>query len=247
MGSKQTVEESLRQEIIDLQELLAEGYVDKQRLRELERLRAQTLGELADLEVSIEETGLRVSQLRTRFKKEVVDELAVTLEDLYDINQQFAAADDKVQRGTIRAPVEGTVLNLIPNTIGAVIRSGDTLLEIVPIIDHLVVDARVSPMDIDRVSIGQAAEIRFSVFKDAYMVSGVLTKLAPDRLIDQETDTPYYSAEIQLLEEDLFLLDGMSLVPGMPAEVLIKTGQRTMLGYVTSPMNRTFSRSLIED
>ncbi len=102
-------------------------------------------------------------------------------------------------------------------------------------------------MDIDRVSIGQAAEVRFSVFKDAYMVSGVLTKLSPDRLVDRETDMPYYSAEIELLEEDLFLLDGMSLVPGMPAEVLIKTDQRTMLGYVTSPMSRTFSRSLIED
>ncbi|MDA9671451.1 HlyD family type I secretion periplasmic adaptor subunit [bacterium] len=247
MGSKQVVEESLRQEIFDLQELLDEGYVDKQRLRELERSRTQTLGELADLEVSIEETGLRVSQLRTRFKKDVVDELAGTLEDLYDIKQQFAAADDKVQRGTIRAPVEGTVLNLIPNTIGAVIGSGDTLLEIVPIIDNLVVDARISPMDIDRVSIGQPAELRFSVFKDAYMVSGVLTRLSRDRLTDQETDMPYYSAEIQLLEEDLLLLDGMTLVPGMPADVLIKTGQRTMLGYVISPMSRTFSRSLIED
>ena len=247
MGSKQAVEESLRQEIVDLQELLDEGYVDKQRLRELERTRTQTLGELADLEVSIEETGLRVSQLRTRFKKDVVDELAVTLEDLYDIKQQFAAADDKVQRGTIRAPVDGTVLNLIPNTIGAVIRSGETVLEIVPIIDNLVVDARVSPMDIDRVSMGQAAEIRFSVFKDAYTVSGVLTRLSPDSLIDQETGMPYYSAEIKLLEEDLFLLDGMSLVPGMPADVLIKTGQRTMLGYVVSPMSRMFSRSLIED
>ena len=247
MASKQAVEDSLQQEIIDFQELLAEGYVDKQRLRELERAREQTLGELADLEVSIEETDLRVSQLRTRLKKEVVDELAVTLEDLYDIKQQFAAADDKVQRGTIRAPVEGTVLNLIPNTIGAVIGSGETVLEIVPIIDNLIVDARVSPMDIDRVSIDQAAEVRFSVFKDAYMVSGVLTKLSPDRLIDQETDMPYYSAEIKLLEEDLFLLDGMSLVPGMPAEVLIKTGQRTMLGYVTSSMRRNFARSLIED
>ena len=247
MGSKQALEESLRQEIIDLRELLEEGYVDKQRLRELERSRTQTLGELADLDVSIEEAGLRISQLRTRFKKDVVDELAVTLEDLYDIKQQFSAADDKLQRATIRAPVEGTVLNLIPNTIGAVIGSGETVLEIVPIINNLVVDARVSPMDIDRVSIGQAAEIRFSVFKDAYMISGVLTRLSPDRLVDQETDMPYYSAEIKLLEEDLYLLDGMSLVPGMPAEVLIKTGQRTMLGYITSPMSRTFSRSLIED
>ena len=247
MASKQALEESLRQEITDLAELLEEGYVDKQRLRELERARTQTLGELADLEVSIEEVGLRVSQLRTRFKKEVVDELAATLEDLYDIKQKFAAADDRVQRATIRAPVEGTVLNLIPNTIGAVIGSGETVLEIVPVIDNLVVDARISPMDIDRVSIGQTAEIRFSVFKDAYMISGVLTKLSRDRLIDQEVDMPYYAAEIQLLEGDLYLLDGMSLVPGMPAEVLIKTGQRTMLGYVTSPMSRTFSRSLIED
>ena len=247
MRSKQAIEESLRQEINDLRALLDEGYVDKQRLRELERTRTQTLGELADLEVSIEETGLRDSQLQTRFKKDVVDELSVTLEDLYDIKQQFSAADDKVQRATIRAPVEGTVLNLIPNTIGAVINPGQTVLEIVPIINNLVIDVRISPMDIDRVSIGQAAEIRFSVFKDAYMVSGVLMKLSRDRLIDQQTDTPYYSGEVKLLEEDLFLLDGMSLVPGMPAEVLIKTGQRTMLGYVSSPMTRTFSRSLIED
>jgi epimerase transport system membrane fusion protein len=247
MDSKEAVEESLSLEILDLQELLTDGYVDKQRLRELERARTQVLGELADLRVAIEEVSLRVSQLRTRFKKEVIDELALTLEQLYDIEQQFSAADDAVQRSTIRSPVAGTVLNLIPNTIGAVIGSGETLLEIVPRIDKLVVEARVSPMDIDRVSVGQTAEIRFSVFKDAYLVSGFLTKLSPDRLIDQETDLPYYSAEIQLVEEDLSLLGGMTLVPGMPAEVLIKTGERTMLGYITSPMRRGFSRSLTED
>ena len=247
LESRQRVEKSLREEINDLQDLLVDGYVDKQRLRQLERSRTETLGQLADLEVSIEEVSLRVSQLRTRFKKEVVDELAFTLEDLYDIQQQFSAADDKVQRSTIRSPVAGTVLNLLPNTIGAVIGSGETLLEIVPRIDNLVIEARVAPMDIDRVSIGQAAEVRFSVFKDAYMVSGTLTKLSPDRLIDQETDLPYYAAEINLLREDLFLLDGMTLVPGMPAEVLIQTGERTMLGYLTSPMRRAFSRSLTED
>ena len=245
--SKQSVEESLRQEITDLRELLADGYVDKQRLRQLERSRTEIIGELADLQVSIEEVSLRVSQLRTRFKKEVVDELALTLEELYDIKQKFSAADDAVQRSTIRSPVAGTVLNLIPNTIGAVIGSGETVLEIVPSIDRLVVDARVAPMDIDRVSVGQDAEVRFSVFKDAYLISGSLTKLSPDRLVDQETNLPYYSAEIKLVEEDLSLLRGMTLVPGMPAEVLIKTGERTMLGYITSPMRRGLSRSLTED
>ncbi len=247
LDAKTSVEASLQQEIIDLRALLADGYVDKQRLRELERAHAQLLGELADLEVSIEEADLRISQLHKRFKRQVVDELVETLELLYDVQQQYAAADDRVQRATIRAPISGHILNLTHNTVGAVIGSGEVILEIVPHIGSLMVEARISPMDIDRVKIGQSAEVRFSVFKDVYLVSGSLTKLSPDRLIDQATDLPFYSAEIELLEEDLFLLDGMTLVPGMPAEVLIKTGERTMLGYVTSPMNRVFSRSLTED
>lgn len=247
LASKQSVDQSLQQEINDLQDLLVEGYVDKQRLRELERSRAQLLGELSDLRVSIEEIGLRISQVRKRFKKLVVDELVETLELLYDNEQQYTAADDRVQRATIRAPVAGAVLNLVPNTIGAVIGPGETMLEIVPQIDSLIVDARVSPMDIDRVKLGQNAEVRFSVFKDAYSVSGLLIKLSPDRLVDDASDIPYYAAEIKLLEEDMALLEGMTLMPGMPAEVLIKTGERTMLGYVTSPMNRMFSRSLTED
>ena len=247
LESKQSLENSLRQEILDLQDLLAEGYVDKQRLRQLERSRTQIIGELADLQVSIDEIALRVSQSDKRFKTEVVDELAETLEALYDVEQQYLAADDRVQRAHISAPVAGTVLNLVPNTIGGVVSPGNTLLEIVPNIESLVVDAKVSPMDIDRVTIGQPAEVRFSVFKDAYTVSGSLEKLSADRLVDLESQTAYYAAEIKLLEEDLHFLEGMTLVPGMPAEVLIKTGERTMLGYLTSPMNRVFSRSLIED
>lgn len=247
LESKLAVEQSLQQEVSDLETLLDEGYVDKQRLRELERSRTQLLGELADIRVSLEEADLKIIQLSKRFKTQVVDELAKAIEALYDVEQQYAAADDRVQRATIRAPVAGTVLNLVPNTIGAVIGSGETLLEIVPRIADLVVAARISPLDIDRVTLGQPAEVRFSVFKDAYMVSGTLVKLSADRLIDPETDFPYYSAEIKLLQDDLYLLEGMTLVPGMPAEVLIKTGERTLLGYVTSPLRRLFSRSLIED
>ena len=247
LESRRIVAESLRQETHDLQDLLEEGYVDKQRLRELERSRSQVLGDVADLEVSIEEIDLRITQLAVRFKTQVVDELAETTEALYDIEQRHAASDDSVQRGTIRAPVSGTVLNLVPNTIGAVIQPGETIVEIVPQASELMIDVRIAPQDIDRVAIGHEAEIRFSVFKDAYLVSGVLTKLSPDRLIDHGTDFPYYSAEITFGEEDLFLLEGWTLIPGMPAEVLVKTGERTMLDYLTSPMNRMFSRALIED
>lgn len=245
--SKQRVLESLEQEIHDLSELLEEGYVDKQRLRELERTRSQVTGELADIRLQTVETELQILQLSKRFKTEVVDQLTQVQEQLYDLEQQFTAINDRVYRATVRTPVEGTVLNLQPNTIGGVVRQGDTLMEVVPDATKLIVEARITPMDIDRIRLGQAAEIRFAVFKDAYSISGVLAKVSADRLVDPATDIPYYAAEIQLLDEDLYLLEDSVLVPGMPAEVLIKTGDRTMLGYLTSPMNRLFSRSLIED
>jgi len=247
LQSKEIIAESLTEEIADLNELLVDGFVDKQRVRELERMRSQVMGEIADLRVSIDEVALKIAQMRKRFKTEVVDELTQTDEELHDLEQQFTASEDTVLRATIRAPVSGIVLNLKPNTVGAVIQSGETLMEIVPQTSKLIVDARISPMDIDRVSVGQDAEVRFSVFKDAYMVSGFLKKLSADRLVDEGSDTPYYSAEIDLHEEDLNLLEGMALVPGMPAEVLIKTGERTLLAYLVSPMNRIFSRALIEE
>ena len=253
-GSQLEVVGSLEEEILDLKELLSEGYVDKQRLRELERSRARSLGDIADIDsqlaaanVAVVETRLQILQLIKRFKTGVIDELKDAEELLYEVEQQFAAISDRVRRATVRAPVAGFVLGSNTTTIGAVVSAGAKLMQIVPSVDSLVIEARVSPLDIDRVRIGQPAEIRFSVFKDAYLVSGKLTKLSADRLIDEASNLPYYSAEIALLEEDKLLLEGMDLIPGMPAEVLIKTGERTMLGYLTSPLNRVFSTSLIED
>ena len=247
LSSKRLIKQSLAEEIDDLRSLLAEGYVDKQRLFQLERQNTQLLGEVSDLEVAIDETALRILQVRKRFKTEVVDALTQAREQLYDLEQQFLAVDDRVARATIRAPVAGIVMNIGPNSVGAVIGSGETLMEIVPYENSLVIEARISPMDIDRVRIGQSAEVRFAVFKDSYSVSGALTQLSADRLIDQESQTAYYAADIKMSEDDYYLLEGMTLIPGMPAEVVVKTGQRTFLGYITSPMNRLFSRSLLED
>jgi epimerase transport system membrane fusion protein len=121
-------------------------------------------------------------------------------------------------------------------------------MEIVPHGKSLIIEARVSPFDIDRVQIGQVAEARFAVFKDAYLVTGRLNKLSADRLIDKSTNTPYFAAEVVIDEVDFDrLYNGARLVPGMPAEVLIKTGERTFLDYILSPLKRTFSTSLLED
>jgi epimerase transport system membrane fusion protein len=147
----------------------------------------------------------------------------------------------------VRAPAEGTVLALRENTIGAVISPGEDLMEVVPRGKKLIIDTKLSPLDIDRIYMGQNAEVRFAVFKDAYTISGKLVRVSADILDDDETGERYYEGKVELLEDDLKLLGENQLVPGMPAEVLIKTGNRTLLGYLTSPLARMFETSLIED
>ena len=253
LDAKRSVAQSFNLEADELQELLADGYVDKQRIRELERARAATLGEIADMvtritsaEVAIEETKLQIFQLEKRFKTQVVDALTQAEEELYDFEQRYSSHRGRLDRTTVKAPIDGLVLALKPNTIGAVVGAGDGLMSIVPDTNNLLIDTKLSPMDIDRIHIGQDAEVRFSVFKDAYSITGTLINVSADSLVDAATGQNYFEAKVRLLEEDVELLGEYRLIPGMPAEVLVKTGKRTLLGYLTSPLHRMFENSLIE-
>jgi epimerase transport system membrane fusion protein len=253
LNAKRAVAQSYDSEAEELEELLADGYVDKQRIRELERARAATLGEIASMvtritsaEVFIEENKLKILQLEKRFKTQVVDALTRGDEELYDHQQRYKALRGRLDRTVIRAPADGVILALKPNTIGAVVGSGEELMSIVPDTNTLLIDTKLSPMDIDRIHIGQAAEVRFSVFKDAYSITGTLTKVSADSLLDKASGQRYFEAKVSLMEEDMKLLGDYRLVPGMPAEVLVKTGKRTLLGYLTSPLHRMFENSLIE-
>ena len=252
--SKKTVLQSLQNEIEDLSELLKDGYVDRKRIRELQRTESELEGEISDLEaktassdIAISEIKLKIFQLKKEFKSNVVAELAITQSELYDLQKKHTALTERVERATVKAPVSGTVMAFTKNTLGAVVRPGETLMEVVPGEPELVVKVQISPMDIDRVRIGQNAEVRFSVFKDAYTITGTLEEISADSITDADTGIDYYSGEVSLWEDDLSLLGGLELVPGMPADVLIKTGRRTLLGYVTSPLNRMFANSLIEE
>ena len=253
-NAKRGVAQSLAEEISDLAELLADGFVDRQRLRELKRSETSLVGEIAELDskiasiqVAIGEAELEILQLRKNFKSDVVNSIASAQAELFDLEQRYSAVRDRVDRATLRAPVSGVVMALEANSSGAVISPSERVMEIVPVEQNLVVDVKISPMDIDRVTLGQEAEIRFSVFKDAYSITGTLEKVSADSIEDPSTGEPYFSGEVALWEEDLTLLGELEIVPGMPAEVLIKTGERTMLGYLTSPLNRMFANSLIED
>jgi epimerase transport system membrane fusion protein len=254
LNSRREVAFSLEEETSDLKALLQDGYVDKQRLRQLERTLANTLGEISELEekaagtrVAIEEAQLRAVQLDKRFIKEVVDEITVVQEQVYDVKQRINVITDKLERTTVKTPIAGIVVEVKPNTLGAVLGPGQDLVTIVPDSDRLIVDVHLSPMDIDRLIVGQEAEVRFSVFKDAYTITGTLVKLSADSVQDEVTGETIFRGKVRLHENDINLLGDEKLVPGMPAEVMIKTGTSTFLSYITSPLARIMDNSLIED
>src|SRR5690606_32230413 len=178
-----------------------------------------------------------------------VDLLAEAQAKVFDISERMTAIQDKVARTIIRAPVEGIVLGLSTHTVGGVIQPGTPLLDIVPEKEELIVDARVSPIDIDRVELGTEAQVRFSAFKSSITptVIGRVVKISADRLVDEKTGEPYYQAKVEVSKEEMSSLGDLTLVPGMPAEVLIKTGERTMFQYLVQPATNAFARSLIED
>jgi len=130
-----------------------------------------------------------------------------------------------------------------------VITPGKPILDIVPQKEELIIDARVSPMDIDKVRVGLLAQVRFSAFKQALTpkMEGKVINLSADRLTDERTGMPYYQAQVELTPDSYEKLGTMELVPGMPAEVLINTGERTVFQYLMQPITNAFARAFIED
>lgn len=254
--SKQELVESYSEEAKDLKELLAEGFADRQRLRDIERNFMQNTGEISALsseiaasQIQVGETQLEILQLEKKFQEEVAGKLSEVQTELYDVTQRMLATRDKVVRIDIKAPVAGRVMGLAVHTIGGVILPGHPILDIVPQKEELVVEAQVSPLDIDRVSVGLVAEVRFSAFKQALtpIIEGKVITLSADRLIEEKTGTPYYLAMVELTPESIEKMSHLELVPGMPVEVLIKTGERTLVEYMTKPITNAFARAFIED
>jgi len=256
IDSRSRLVASYTSEISDLRALLTDGYVDIQRIRELERQVAQVESEVNDLKSAIaqarvrySEVELQILQLTKNFQTEVVDQLRQVETQLFDLKEREMAIKSRFARSTIRAPESGMVLGLTAHTIGGVIRPGEPILEIVPDSSELIIEAQVSPMDIDRISLDQEADIRFSAFKSATtpVIKGIVKNLSPDRLVNRDTGVPYYLAKIEIPQDELDRLGDLQLLPGMPAEVLIKTGERTLFEYLAAPATNAFARSLIED
>ena len=254
--SKEQLAASYTEELVDVQVLLSQGFSEKTRLRELERNVASFNGEAADLtaniasaEIQIGETQLQILQQDREFQNQVVSELGEVKTRLKDVSERITALEDVVARTTVRAPEAGVVNGLQVHTIGGVISPGMKIVDIVPDGDDLIIEAQVSPIDIDRVAVNQNATIRFSSFGLASVptIYGQVINLSADRLFDQVSGLPYYQARVEVTPEGMEDLGDLVLMPGMPADIFIATGSRTFLQYLFKPFSNAIARSLRED
>ncbi len=245
----------LRDELRGLRKLLAQGNVPRNEVLAYERRIAELSGEkgrfMADVaraEQGIGEARLRIGQLRKTVREEVVAKLREVQERIFGLEERLVAAEDVLGRTEVRAPSAGIVMGMRAHTTGGVITPGQEILQVVPVGDRLIIQARVDPVDIDDVAIGQQASVRLTAFKmrSTPIIVGTLINLSADRLVDEHDGTPYYLARIEVSKEELAGLGDLALQPGMPVEALIKTGARTALGYMLSPLTENMGLAFRE-
>lgn len=254
--SKQQLADSYREESQDLKELLAKGYADRVRLRDMDRNYAETTGEIASLtsdiagsQIQIGEAKLEILQLEKKFQEEVANKLSEVQAEHYDVEQRLTATRDKVVRTDIRAPASGRVLGLSVYNIGGVIKPGEPILDIVPQQEELIIETKVSPLDIERVHTGLSSDVQFSSFKRSVVpeVKGTVINVSADSILNERDGTSYYEVDVELLPESYAKLRDVELVPGMPADVFINTGERTVFEYLLQPITIAFSKAFTED
>lgn len=245
------------QEIVGVQRLVDQGLERLPRLLALQRAQAEIEGErarnqaaIARAEQSIGETELQIMTMDTQRLDELNERLTEVRSQLAELEERRRASEDVLSRTVITAPVSGTIVNMQYHTVGGVIGPGSPILDIVPRDEELLIDARVSPIDIDVVHEGLGAQVVLSAYKQRNMprIHGLVRTVSADSLTDEATGQPYFLARVEVPPEELEPLDDdIRLAPGMPAEVMIMTGERTALEYIIQPVLDTFRRSFREN
>lgn len=253
--AKQTELALLEAQIESEAALAEENYLAQHRLMASRRLRARLAGELGELISQRASAGERISQReiqKLRLVEEywagVLRELQQVRSDIAQLEQQRIQAQDILTRTLIRAPGDGVVHNLGVHTQGGVVRPAEVIMELVPADDSLVIDARLLPVDIDRVAPEQAARVRFPGLDQKHTpeLAARVVSVSPDLLQDELTGMPYYSARLRLSSDELQRLNGKTLLPGMPVDVMIQTGSRSILSYFVKPVTDQMTFALRE-
>jgi HlyD family type I secretion membrane fusion protein len=246
-----------QQQLASYRNLHSQGFVSRNQLLDLERQLAEvqsreseTLANIAGTNAHLAEFRTKAAQRELEYRREVETQLADAQRDLATLSERVIAQRDTYSRLTLAAPASGTVVDLAFHTVGAVIKPGDRILDIVPQGDELIVEARVPPQYIDRIRAGLPADVHF----DAYMqralrpvLGGKVVTVSADALSDERTGQAYYAIRVTVPGEEVQKLGTIKLQPGMQGTVMIKTGERSLLVYLARPLLRRFQVAMGEN
>ena len=242
-------------ELAGVRQLYEQRLVQLSRLTTLERDAARLNGErgqyiaaMAQAKGKITETELQIIQVDKDMVSEVSKDLRETNDKIGELIERKVTAEDQLRRVDIRAPQDGIVEQSNVHTVGGVITAGDTLMLIVPQTDDLQVEAKVNPQDIDKLQVGQQTLLRLSAFNQRTTpeLNGVVSRVSPDVNTDQRTGQSYYTIRVSMPPEEIARLGEVKLIPGMPVEAFVQTGERTLLSYLMKPLSDQFMRAFRE-
>ena len=246
----------INEELGHLRGLVKEGYAPRNRQLEMERMVADSSTAIADLMGNTERARRSIGEMRQRalsrkqeHRKEVETQLADVSREVLADNEKMRAVTDELARTEIKAPASGQVVGLAVQTVGGVVQPGQKLMDIVPKGAPLLLEAHVAPHLIDRVHADLPVDVRFSSFAHSpqLVVGGKVVSISADLLTEPQTNVSYYLARVQVTPEGLEHLGKRQLQPGMPVEVIFKTGERSMLTYLLHPLTKRLAASMTEE
>lgn len=242
-------------ELAGVKELWSKNLIQLTRLTALEREQARIQGERGQLIASaaqikgkIAETELQIIQVDQDMSSDVAKEMREIEAKIGEFVERKVTAEDQLKRIEIRAPQDGTVFQLAVHTVGGVVAAGDTIMLIVPNADNLIVEAKVNPQDIDQLQLGQKAMLRFSSFnqRSTPEIAGSVSRISADTTTEQRTGQSFYLIRVAMPPQEVARLGEVKLLPGMPVEAFIQTGERTVLSYLMKPLHDQFMRAFKE-
>ena len=246
----------VNEELANLRGLVREGYAPRNRQLEMERMVSDISTSMADLQGNSVRASRTIAELRQRalsrqqeYRKEVETQLADVAREVLAENEKLHAVTNDLDRTEIKAPADGQVVGLVAQTVGGVVAPGQKLMDIVPKGEPLLLEARVAPHMIDRVHAGLPVDVRFSSFAHSpqLVVNGKLVSISADLLTEPQTNMSYYLARVEVTPEGRKALGKRQLQPGMPVEVIFKTGERSMLTYLLHPLTKRLAASMTEE
>ncbi len=256
LGNRRNQLALLTDELGNTRGLVKEGYVPRNRQLELERMVAESNSSIADLLGNTARSTHAIAELRQRmlarqkeYRKEVETQLADVTREVQGDEVKFRAVSDELTRTEIKAPVAGQVMSLAVQTPGSVVGPGQKMMDVVPQDEMLLLEVHVAPHLIDSVREGLPVDIRFSSFAHSpqLVVAGKVVSVSSDMISEPQTNSAYFLARVTVTPDGLKTLGKRQLQPGMPAEVVFKTGERSLLTYLLHPLTKRMAASLKEE